>query len=329
MRWRASTGDDASASYSAVLLTFRRAAASRTLRAWPIRAHALRRISGVTTGLRPLPAAVSPARLRSRMRSRSNGPRAPNSWKMSRPPGPSCRSARLGSADPRRVAPGRWRVSIEWPSERPEPVELPESHPARPHQGIRVVRRGPGDHGHGGGAGVAGRCPGKDRLDPSDLELIEINEAFAAQDARSTMKWVGIRRRSNVNGGAIALGHPIGASGARMFVTLLHEMGASAKRSKGLAALCIGGGRASRWPSNADRQTSAGSSGPGLNEPGCSSALTGKAHRRAHGRKRHGASSTGITTVNAICRGDSGTEMVQAIDPVACDGHEMPSLENS
>src|SRR3954470_23215803 len=54
MRWRASTGDDGGALYSAVLLTFRRAAASRTLRAWPIRAHALRRIPGVTTGLRPL-----------------------------------------------------------------------------------------------------------------------------------------------------------------------------------------------------------------------------------------------------------------------------------
>jgi acetyl-CoA C-acetyltransferase len=74
-----------------------------------------------------------------------------------------------------------------------------------------------------------------------DLDLIEANEAFAAQ-ACAVNKDLGFDpEKVNVNGGAIALGHPIGASGARVLVTLLHEM---AKRSakKGLATLCIGGG---------------------------------------------------------------------------------------
>jgi acetyl-CoA C-acetyltransferase len=75
----------------------------------------------------------------------------------------------------------------------------------------------------------------------SDLDLIEANEAFAAQ-ACAVNKELGLDpAKVNVNGGAIALGHPIGASGARIFVTLLHEM---AKRDarRGLATLCIGGG---------------------------------------------------------------------------------------
>jgi acetyl-CoA C-acetyltransferase len=75
----------------------------------------------------------------------------------------------------------------------------------------------------------------------SDLDLIESNEAFAAQ-ACCVLKEAGFDpAKTNVNGGAIALGHPIGASGARILVTLLHEM----KRrdaKKGLATLCIGGG---------------------------------------------------------------------------------------
>jgi acetyl-CoA C-acetyltransferase len=75
----------------------------------------------------------------------------------------------------------------------------------------------------------------------ADLDLIEANEAFAAQ-ALAVSRELGLNpARVNVNGGAIALGHPIGASGARVLVTLLHEMRrAGAKR--GLATLCIGGG---------------------------------------------------------------------------------------
>ncbi|MBY6260917.1 acetyl-CoA C-acetyltransferase [Azospirillum sp. 412522] len=74
-----------------------------------------------------------------------------------------------------------------------------------------------------------------------DLDLIEANEAFAAQAlaVNADMGWDATK--VNVNGGAIALGHPIGASGARILVSLLHEMGRRDAR-KGLATLCIGGG---------------------------------------------------------------------------------------
>lgn len=75
----------------------------------------------------------------------------------------------------------------------------------------------------------------------SDLDLVESNEAFAAQ-ACCVMKEMGFDpEKTNVNGGAIALGHPIGASGTRVLVTLLHEM-SRRDVEKGLATLCIGGG---------------------------------------------------------------------------------------
>jgi len=75
----------------------------------------------------------------------------------------------------------------------------------------------------------------------TDLDLIESNEAFAAQSL-AVIKDLGIpEKKVNVNGGAIALGHPIGASGARILVTLIHEM-KKRKVKKGLATLCIGGG---------------------------------------------------------------------------------------
>lgn len=75
----------------------------------------------------------------------------------------------------------------------------------------------------------------------SDLDLVEANEAFAAQACAVNKDLGWDTDKVNVNGGAIAIGHPIGASGARILVTLLHEM---EKRdvSKGLATLCIGGG---------------------------------------------------------------------------------------
>ena len=75
----------------------------------------------------------------------------------------------------------------------------------------------------------------------SDLDLIEANEAFAAQ-ACSVSKVLGLDpEKVNVNGGAIAIGHPIGASGARVLTTLLYELQRSGGK-KGLATLCIGGG---------------------------------------------------------------------------------------
>jgi acetyl-CoA C-acetyltransferase len=76
---------------------------------------------------------------------------------------------------------------------------------------------------------------------PDDLDLIEANEAFAAQACAVNKDLGWDTDRVNVNGGAIALGHPIGASGARVLVTLLHEM-IRRDAKKGLATLCIGGG---------------------------------------------------------------------------------------
>ena len=74
-----------------------------------------------------------------------------------------------------------------------------------------------------------------------DLDLIEINEAFAAQSIAVIKELKLPKEKVNVNGGAIALGHPIGASGARIVVTLLNEL-KKINGKKGLATLCIGGG---------------------------------------------------------------------------------------
>ena len=81
----------------------------------------------------------------------------------------------------------------------------------------------------------------KSKWNIHEVDLFEINEAFAAQSIAVISELNLDYEKINVNGGAIALGHPIGASGARIVVTLLHEM----KRrnvKKGCAALCIGGG---------------------------------------------------------------------------------------
>ena len=86
------------------------------------------------------------------------------------------------------------------------------------------------------------KCLARAGWSPADLDLIEANEAFAAQALSVNQDLGWDTDKVNVNGGAIALGHPIGASGARVLVTLLHEM----KRRdvhKGLATLCIGGGQ--------------------------------------------------------------------------------------
>jgi acetyl-CoA C-acetyltransferase len=86
------------------------------------------------------------------------------------------------------------------------------------------------------------KCLEKAGWKVEDLDLVEANEAFAAQamSVNTDMGWD--TDKVNVNGGAIAIGHPIGASGARVLVSLLHEMKRrDAKR--GLATLCIGGGQ--------------------------------------------------------------------------------------
>ena len=85
------------------------------------------------------------------------------------------------------------------------------------------------------------RCLARAGWTPQDLELMEINEAFASQAIAVNRQMGWDVSKVNVNGGAIALGHPIGASGCRILVTLLHEMG-KRDAKKGLASLCIGGG---------------------------------------------------------------------------------------
>ena len=79
-------------------------------------------------------------------------------------------------------------------------------------------------------------------LTVADMDLIEANEAFAAQSIAVARELGFDMSKVNVNGGALALGHPVGASGARVIVTLLHEMQKRPEAKKGLATLCIGGG---------------------------------------------------------------------------------------
>jgi acetyl-CoA C-acetyltransferase len=84
-------------------------------------------------------------------------------------------------------------------------------------------------------------CLTKAGWKPQDLDLMEINEAFAAQACAVNKEMGWDTAKINVNGGAIAIGHPIGASGCRILVTLIHEM-IRRDAHKGLASLCIGGG---------------------------------------------------------------------------------------
>ena len=79
-------------------------------------------------------------------------------------------------------------------------------------------------------------------LSIDDMELIEANEAFAAQSLATLRELGADVNRVNVNGGAIALGHPIGASGARILVSLIYALRARGK-NLGLATLCVGGGQ--------------------------------------------------------------------------------------
>ncbi len=84
-------------------------------------------------------------------------------------------------------------------------------------------------------------CLSKARWAPNDIDVMEINEAFAAQAIAVNREMGWDTSKVNVNGGAIAIGHPIGASGCRILVSLLHEM-VRRDAKRGLASLCIGGG---------------------------------------------------------------------------------------
>jgi acetyl-CoA C-acetyltransferase len=87
------------------------------------------------------------------------------------------------------------------------------------------------------------KCLKKEEIDVNDVDLFEINEAFSGSSV-AIMKELGLdAAKINVNGGSVALGHPIGASGCRLLVTLIHEMIKQDKKT-GLASLCLGGGEA-------------------------------------------------------------------------------------
>jgi acetyl-CoA C-acetyltransferase len=109
------------------------------------------------------------------------------------------------------------------------------------HRQLR--HRRPGSRHMGMGPVPASQpCAAARRLEGvGDLDLLEINEAFAAQACAVNKEMGWDTSKVNVNGGAIAIGHPIGASGCRILVTLLHEMQRSDAK-KGIASLCIGGG---------------------------------------------------------------------------------------
>ena len=93
-----------------------------------------------------------------------------------------------------------------------------------------------------GPVGAIQSAVSKAGLSVSDIDLFELNEAFAAQSIAVMRELKMDADKVNVNGGAIAIGHPIGASGTRILVTLLHEMGRRQVQF-GVAALCIGGGQ--------------------------------------------------------------------------------------
>ncbi|MBI9086526.1 MAG: acetyl-CoA C-acetyltransferase [Desulfobacterales bacterium] len=91
--------------------------------------------------------------------------------------------------------------------------------------------------------GAIPKCLKKEGLGLDDIDLYEVNEAFSGSTV-AVLKELGLDpARVNVNGGAVALGHPIGASGCRVLVTLIHEM-IRQKKKTGLASLCLGGGEA-------------------------------------------------------------------------------------
>ena len=93
-----------------------------------------------------------------------------------------------------------------------------------------------------GPASAAREALQKANLTLNDMYLIEVNEAFAAQYV-AVEKELGLSRaKTNVNGGAVSLGHPLGASGARLTLTILHELKRRGGRY-GLASACIGGGQ--------------------------------------------------------------------------------------
>jgi acetyl-CoA C-acetyltransferase len=87
------------------------------------------------------------------------------------------------------------------------------------------------------------KCLQKEGISKEDVDLYEINEAFSGSTVAALKELKLDPAKVNVNGGSVALGHPIGASGCRLLVTLLHEMIRQDKK-RGLVSLCLGGGEA-------------------------------------------------------------------------------------
>ena len=87
------------------------------------------------------------------------------------------------------------------------------------------------------------KCLKKEGMGSDDVDLFEINEAFSGSSVAISKELALDPAKVNVNGGSVALGHPIGASGCRVLVTLIHEMIKQDKKT-GLASLCLGGGEA-------------------------------------------------------------------------------------
>ena len=104
-------------------------------------------------------------------------------------------------------------------------------------------------------------------LSVRDIDLVELNEAFASQVLACARELELDLERLNVNGGAIALGHPLGASGARLIGTLIHEMRRRGAQ-RGLATMCIGVGQGSRrWSRPPDSRPSVDRAGHGTAPP--------------------------------------------------------------
>jgi acetyl-CoA C-acetyltransferase len=87
------------------------------------------------------------------------------------------------------------------------------------------------------------KCLAKEGISKEEIDLYEINEAFSGSTVAALKTLELDPAKVNVNGGSVALGHPIGASGCRLLVTLLHEM-VRGNKKRGLVSLCLGGGEA-------------------------------------------------------------------------------------
>jgi len=125
---------------------------------------------------------------------------------------------------------------------RPQPVNVKEDYRNRPAPpGPRSVAGVPNEIMGEGPIPASKAAIKKSGLRLDQMDVIESNEAFAAQAIAVNRQMGWDTKKVNVNGGAIALGHPIGASGCRILVTLLHEM-QKRDAKRGLASLCIGGG---------------------------------------------------------------------------------------